>query len=109
MISIILGEKSTLEQIVIKPDGLTGGKGVKVQGDHFDSIEQGLSYADSLLAKGKVVIEEKLEGEEFSLQSFCDGKTVLDCIPVQDHKRAFEGDLGPNCGGMGRRLVVSIL
>ncbi|MBU2100037.1 phosphoribosylamine--glycine ligase [Candidatus Micrarchaeota archaeon] len=92
---------SSLEQIVIKPDGLTGGKGVKVQGDHFDSIEQGLSYADSLLAKGKVVIEEKLEGEEFSLQSFCDGKTVLDCIPVQDHKRAFEGDLGPNCGGMG--------
>jgi len=91
----------SLEKIVVKPDGLTGGKGVHVQGDHFDSIEQGLSYADKILEKGKVVIEEKLEGEEFSLQSFCDRKTVLDSIPVQDHKRAFENDLGPNTGGMG--------
>ncbi len=91
----------SLEQFVVKPDGLTGGKGVQVQGDHFDSLEEGLSYADKILEKGKVVIEEKLEGEEFSLQSFCDGKTVLDTIPVQDHKRAFENDLGPNTGGMG--------
>ncbi len=91
----------SLKEIVVKPDGLTGGKGVQVQGDHFDSIEQGLNYADLILEKGKVIIEEKLKGEEFSLQSFCDGKTVLDCIPVQDHKRAFENDSGPNTGGMG--------
>ncbi len=90
-----------LGKIVVKPDGLTGGKGVQVQDDHFDSIEQGLSYADKLLEKGKVVIEEKLEGEEFSLQSLTDGKHLLHCIPVQDHKRAFENDSGPNCGGMG--------
>jgi phosphoribosylamine--glycine ligase len=91
----------SLGEIVVKPDGLTGGKGVKVQGDHFNSIEEGLNYAEKLLEKGKVVIEEKLEGEEFSLQSFCDGKNLLHAIPVQDHKRAFENDTGPNCGGMG--------
>jgi phosphoribosylamine--glycine ligase len=100
---------NSLKEIVIKPDGLTAGKGVKVQGDHFDSIEQGLSYADKLLEKGKVVIEEKLEGEEFSLQSFCDGKTVFDSIPVQDHKRAFENDLGPNTGGMGSYSCENLL
>ncbi len=92
---------NSLKEIVVKPDGLTGGKGVKVQGDHFDSIEAGLSYADEILQKGKVIIEERLEGEEFSLQSICDGKTVLDCVPAQDHKRAFENDAGPNTGGMG--------
>jgi phosphoribosylamine--glycine ligase len=47
------------------------------------------------------VIEEKLEGEEFSYQSFCDGRHVKDTVAVQDHKRAYEGDSGPNTGGMG--------
>lgn len=91
-----------LGQFVIKPDGLTGGKGVKVFGDHLASVEEALAYASALLASGGViVVEEKLEGEEFSLQSFCDGETVVDTIPVQDHKRAWEGDTGPNTGGMG--------
>jgi len=48
-----------------------------------------------------VVIEERLDGEEFSLQSFCDGKHVKHMVVVQDHKRASEGDTGPNTGGMG--------
>lgn len=91
-----------LGQFVIKPDGLTGGKGVKVFGDHLGSIEESLQYAHHLLSTGRpVVVEEKLEGEEFSLQSFCDGETVVDTIPVQDHKRAWEDDTGPNTGGMG--------
>jgi phosphoribosylamine--glycine ligase len=47
------------------------------------------------------VIEEKLDGEEFSLQSFCDGSHIVDMVVVQDHKRAEEGDRGPNTGGMG--------
>lgn len=90
-----------LGAFVIKPDGLTGGKGVKVYGEHLHSIEEALAYASSLLPSGPIVVEEKLDGEEFSLQSFCDGETVVDSLPVQDHKRAWEDDLGPNTGGMG--------
>lgn len=87
---------------VVKPDGLTGGKGVKVSGDHLDSMDDGIAYACELLDAGKkVVIEEKLEGEEFSLMAFCDGVTVKDMVVVQDHKRAHEDDTGPNTGGMG--------
>jgi phosphoribosylamine--glycine ligase len=91
-----------LREFVVKPDGLTGGKGVRVFGDHFTTIEEGLSYCRQLLASGTaLVVEEKLIGEEFSFQSFCDGRHVVDMIPVQDHKRAEEGDRGPNTGGMG--------
>ena len=92
-----------LGDFVIKPDGLTGGKGVKVSGDHLASVADGLAYCDELLQSGhaRVIVEEKLEGEEFSLQSFCDGTHVVHTVPVQDHKRAFEGDTGPNTGGMG--------
>jgi len=90
-----------LGEFVIKPDGLTGGKGVKVFGEHLFTIDEALKYAVDLLSKGVVVVEEKLDGEEFSLQSFCDGETVVDTIPVQDHKRVWEDDTGPNTGGMG--------
>ncbi len=91
-----------LNEFVIKPDGLTGGKGVKVFGDHLHSVEDGIKYCEEVLEKHpSVVIEKKLIGEEFSLQSFSDGKNLLDCPPVQDHKRAFDGDIGPNTGGMG--------
>ena len=99
------GIKEYLEELteyVIKPDGLTGGKGVKVTGDHINSIEEGVSYCKEVLdAHPSVVVEEKLEGEEFSLQSFSDGTNIVDCVPVQDHKRAFVDDKGPNTGGMG--------
>jgi phosphoribosylamine--glycine ligase len=67
------------------------------------SIEEALEYCNALFA-GKspaIVIEEKLQGEEFTLQSFCDGQHVVDTVVVQDHKRAFDGDVGPNTGGMG--------
>lgn len=88
---------------VVKPDGLTGGKGVKVSNAHLFSVEDGLEYCQELLrsSPAPIVIEEKLDGEEFSLMSFCDGEHVADMIPVQDHKRAFDGDTGPNTGGMG--------
>lgn len=89
-------------EIVVKADGLTGGKGVKVMGDHLHGIEEAFEYAhDCLRESGRVVIEEKLTGQEFSLMSFTDGKTVQSMPPVQDHKRAFDGDKGPNTGGMG--------
>lgn len=100
------GLRSFLEELggsfVVKADGLMGGKGVKVSGDHLADIEEGLVYAQDCLARsGRVVIEEKLVGQEFSLMSFVSGGDVLDMIPVQDHKRAFEGDAGENTGGMG--------
>jgi phosphoribosylamine--glycine ligase len=92
-----------LGEFVIKPDGLTGGKGVKVSGDHLQSVSDGIEYCREIFqAKHhRIVVEEKLEGEEFSLQSFCDGSHVADMVVVQDHKRAYEGDTGPNTGGMG--------
>lgn len=91
-----------LDGIVVKPDGLTGGKGVMVQGDHFQTRREALAYClDILREHAGVTVEEKLEGEEFSLQCLCDGKTVIATPPVQDHKRRFAGDRGPNTGGMG--------
>jgi len=91
-----------LPGIVVKPDGLTGGKGVKVQGDHFQTREEAFQYCKEVLREHPaVVIEEKLEGEEFSLQCITDGKTVVATPPVQDHKRRFVDDRGPNTGGMG--------
>ncbi len=87
---------------VIKYDGLMGGKGVKISGEHLASVSDGLKYAQSLVERGgSFLVEEKLIGEEFSLMSFVDGKTCCHMPIVQDHKRAFEGDLGPNTGGMG--------
>jgi len=100
----------TVDEIVVKPDGLTGGKGVMVQGDHFESKEAGLKIALDIIKKeGRVVLEEKLIGEEFSLQSLCDGKHLFDFPPVQDHKRAFNDDKGPNTGGMGSYSTGKLL
>ena len=91
-----------LDGVVIKPDGLTGGKGVMVQGDHFQTKEEALDLCRQILDDHpSVIVEEKFEGEEFSLQCLCDGTTVVATPPVQDHKRRFVGDRGPNTGGMG--------
>ncbi|HTV09023.1 MAG TPA: phosphoribosylamine--glycine ligase [Candidatus Aquilonibacter sp.] len=93
---------------VIKDDGLAGGKGVKVFGDHLTSRAESLAFCNELLAAGHpFVIEEKLEGEEFSLLSFTDGVTLRHMPAVQDHKRAFNGDRGPNTGGMGSYTDVN--
>ncbi len=91
-----------LGEYVVKADGLMGGKGVQVSGEHLKSYEEGVEFAKASIEKfGRVVVEEKFVGEEFSLMSFCDGINVVDMPAVQDHKRAFEGDTGPNTGGMG--------
>ena len=90
------------EDYVVKYDGLMGGKGVKVSGDHLHSHDEALDYCTELVNRGgSFVVEEKLIGEEFSLMSFCDGEHLAHMPPVQDHKRAYEGDEGPNTGGMG--------
>ncbi len=89
-----------LKDVVIKPAGLTGGKGVKVIGDHFD-VNGAKAYAMEVLSSDDLVIEERLIGEEFTVQAFVDGSALAFAPAVQDHKRAYEGDKGPNTGGMG--------
>lgn len=92
--------------VAIKPIGLTGGKGVRIIGDQLKDLDAAAEYAVEIIEKGiggsaKVVVEECLFGEEFTLQAFTDGSSVLPMPAVQDHKRAYEGDVGPNTGGMG--------
>ena len=73
-----------------------------MSGEHLDSIDDGIAYAIECIEEcGRVVLEEKLIGVEFSLISFVSGTQVVDTPAIQDHKRAFEGDTGPNTGGMG--------
>lgn len=98
----MLDYAQSLGQFVVKADGLHGGKGVLVQGDHFETAEEGIEAAKKFIeSDGYVIIEEKFIGQEFSLMSFVDGEHVVDMPPIQDHKRAFVGDKGPNTGGMG--------
>lgn len=87
---------------VIKADGLHGGKGVKVFGEHINSYDESVRYCKDIHDNNEaIVIEERLYGKEFSLMSFCDGNSLSHTIPVQDFKRAFEQDKGPNTGSMG--------
>ena len=102
----LFGVESFLKEVgdhfVIKFDGLAGGKGVKVSGEHLSDHADALDYCKQIIdAKGLFIVEEKFLGEEFSLMSFCDGKTLQHMPAIQDHKRAYEGDTGPNTGGMG--------
>jgi len=90
--------------IVIKADGLAAGKGVTVA----ETQEEAEAALDDALRQGifgeagqKVVIEEFLEGEEMTVLAFVDGEKVLPLVPSQDHKPIFDGDRGPNTGGMG--------
>lgn len=92
---------------VVKDDGLAAGKGVVVTSDRDEAI----AHVDACLAKSggdqstkgeaAVVIEEYLDGPEVSLFCICDGRTVVPLAPAQDFKRAYDGDAGPNTGGMG--------
>jgi len=87
---------------VVKPDALTAGKGVWVQGADFAEPKEAAVYAKSILLQGgRVVLEEKLAGEEFSLMAFVTDSGVYPMPLVQDFKRALEGDQGGNTGGMG--------
>ncbi len=87
---------------VIKANGLMGGKGVKVAGDHLHSLEEAYQFCVELAAsRHTFVIEEKCIGQEFSFMCFSDGTTLTPMPLVQDHKRAFINDEGPNTGGMG--------
>jgi len=91
--------------IVVKPSGLTGGKGVKVMGPHLASHADARDYALSLLAGEKagdsVLIEEKIVGAEFTIQAISDGRTVVFPNSTYDYPYRFDGDTGPGTGGMG--------
>ncbi len=82
---------------VVKADGLAAGKGVLVTDDR----DQARQHARSYLGRGPVLVEEFLAGPEVSLFFLSDGDTVRPLSPAQDYKRAFDGDAGPNTGGMG--------
>jgi phosphoribosylamine---glycine ligase len=97
--------------VVLKASGLAAGKGVLLPETRaeaktaLESILVGGAFGD---AGSQVVIEERLGGPEVSLLAFSDGKTVKPMIPSQDHKRIFDGDRGPNTGGMGAYAPVPI-
>lgn len=90
--------------VVVKADGLALGKGVIICNTALEakSALNGMMLKKAFGAAGeRVVIEEFLEGPEVSVLAFCDGKTIKPMASAQDHKRAFDGDTGPNTGGMG--------
>ncbi|WP_340101588.1 phosphoribosylamine--glycine ligase [Salinibaculum salinum] len=85
--------------LVVKPAGLTGGKGVRVMGDQVDA--EGAKEYIRESEYDRIVLEERLVGEEFTVQGFVANGDLRVTPAVQDHKRAYEGDEGPNTGGMG--------
>ncbi|MDD4628596.1 MAG: phosphoribosylamine--glycine ligase [Candidatus Peribacteraceae bacterium] len=93
-------------QVAVKPIGLTSGKGVRVWGDHLHTPEEVKQYITQVLRTrmsgyDEVLIEELLRGQEYTIHFFSDGTHAVASPAVQDHKRAFDGDQGPNTGGMG--------
>ncbi len=95
---------------VLKYDGLAAGKGVVIA-ESFEEADAALKdmLLDDKFGKGKVVIEDFLTGPEFSFMCFVDGSDVYPMVLSQDHKRAYDGDKGPNTGGMGAYSPVPII
>ncbi|MGM9734866.1 MAG: phosphoribosylamine--glycine ligase [Candidatus Cryptobacteroides sp.] len=96
--------------VVLKYDGLAAGKGVVIP-ENFEEAEEALKdmLLDERFGKGRVVVEEFLTGPEFSFMCFVNGTEVRPMTLSQDHKRAYEGDKGPNTGGMGAYSPVPII
>ena len=98
--------------IVVKADGLAAGKGVVVamtKQEALDAIDEMMGDHKFGAAGARLVLEEYMEGEEASLLAFTDGKTVVPMIAAQDHKRVFDGDEGPNTGGMGTYAPAPVM
>lgn len=96
--------ESGLEAVVIKADGLAAGKGVIVcdtADEARDALHRIMVTREFGDAGNTVIVEERLRGKEVSLLALCDGRTVLPMVPARDHKPVFDGDQGPNTGGMG--------
>ena len=98
--------------IVVKADGLAAGKGVVVamtKEEALEAIDEMMGDHKFGAAGARLVLEEYMEGEEASLLAFTDGKTVVPMIAAQDHKRVFDGDEGPNTGGMGTYAPAPVM
>ena len=92
----------TDENFVVKPEGLTGGKGVKVGGEHFLTKQEGYVYAKECLeASGKVIVQDKVKGSEFTVMVLTDGKNIVPLPITFDYPYRYEEDKGPGTGGMG--------
>lgn len=98
--------------IVVKAEGLAAGKGVIVA----ETIEEAVQAVENIMideqfgqAGSRIVVEEYLSGEEATLLAFVDGETIVPMIPSQDHKPAYDGDKGPNTGGMGAYAPAPVL
>ena len=88
--------------VVLKADGLAAGKGVIIAAGRDEAVEAVEAFfTEQRFGATQVLIEEFLEGEELSLLALCDGANVVPLAPAQDYKRIFDGDRGPNTGGMG--------
>jgi phosphoribosylamine---glycine ligase len=88
--------------VVLKFDGLAAGKGVVIAADEDEARATLVAFLQQrVFGAGRVVVEECLVGEELSLLALCDGVRTLPMAPAQDYKRIFDGDAGPNTGGMG--------
>ncbi len=95
-------EKYKNDNFVVKPEGLTGGKGVKVGGIHFKGKQEGFEYAKKCLNEdGKVIIQDKVEGREFTVMALTDGKNIVVTPTTFDYPYRFDEDKGPGTGGMG--------
>jgi phosphoribosylamine--glycine ligase len=96
--------------VVVKPSGLTGGKGVKVMGPHLDSHGAAAAYGRELLERGDggtVLVEERIVGPEFTIQAISDGRTVFFRPSTYDYPYRYDGDRGPGTGGMGSLSMPS--
>lgn len=104
----ILAYIDTIESypVVIKLDGLAAGKGVALPENREEALE---FINDKVGDKTSVLIEEFFQGEEVSVMGISDGTTVKALVPAQDHKRAYDGDKGPNTGGMGAYAPAPVL
>ena len=90
------------DNFVVKPEGLTGGKGVKVGGIHFKGKEEGFNYAKNCLeTSGNVIIQDKVEGREFTVMALTDGENIVVTPTTFDYPYRYDKDKGPGTGGMG--------
>jgi phosphoribosylamine--glycine ligase len=98
--------------VVVKADGLASGKGVivcRTRQDALDAIDRIADQREFGSAGNQLVIEDRLDGDEASVIAITDGRSILTLSPAQDHKHAFEGDTGPNTGGMGAYCPTGLI
>jgi phosphoribosylamine--glycine ligase len=105
-------EEREVQRVVVKADGLASGKGVVVcstREEAATAVKQMLIHKEFGAAGERIVIEDRLEGQEASLLALVDGQTIVPLEAAQDHKAAYDGDTGPNTGGMGAYCPTPVI